>query len=159
MDKQTVTRYNKRTRLHSFNQSGVSVPIPPPPVAADLQADLTATFEREILHLAHTSWAQDDANIHCSELATGQPLLSTYPDLESCRYSVPRPRTSACRVLFFGFRLQSFLSTKGFAQFALQDNEPPNRSDCTLTCERFGFQVAAVNGQMFTLMSHLLNVW
>ena len=53
MDKHAVTRCNKRTGLHPFKQVVPSVPIPP--------------LERDLFHLAHTVWTQDEANIHCSE--------------------------------------------------------------------------------------------
>ena len=35
-----------------------------------LQFATIAAIERDILHLAHVVWAQDDTRSHCSELAT-----------------------------------------------------------------------------------------
>ena len=59
-----------------FNQGGV---ISTQQVQADfLPFASTPDLERDTLQLANTVWVQDDAQSHCSELATGQPLLSTY---------------------------------------------------------------------------------
>ena len=87
MDKQAVTRCTKRTRLHLFQSRWCYLH----PLFHNLWQQIHAEFfpfvstpavERGILRLAHTVWAKDDAKIHCSELATGQPLLSTSPNFE-----------------------------------------------------------------------------
>ena len=79
MDKQAVTRCSKRTRLHPFQQSGV---ISTQQIQADvLPFASTPALGKRILHLAHTVWVQADAKIQFSELATGQHLLVTCPNV------------------------------------------------------------------------------
>ena len=80
---------------------------------------------RDILHLAHSLWAQDDTKIHCNNIATGQPLLSTYPNVERAVDVCSRAEEHLpVEYSIFVFPLHSFLSTEEFAQLALQENEP-----------------------------------
>ena len=53
-------------------------PIPPRPVAADPSCP---ALSRDVLHLARTVWAQDDAQTHCSELCNW--ATSSF-DLSNC---------------------------------------------------------------------------
>ena len=117
-------------RLHSFNQGRVISTISSTTCGSRFWQILfhlhPLQLLRGFLHLALAVWAQEDAKIHGSELATGQPLLHTYPKIEICRFSDPRRLTSARKVfdLSFVFRLQAFLSTENFALLAPQENEP-----------------------------------
>ena len=59
-----------------------SVPNPPRTIQADsLPHASTPVLERYPSSHEHCVWAQDDAKKHCSELATGQPLLWTYQSI------------------------------------------------------------------------------
>ena len=76
---------------------------------------------RDILHLAPTGWTQVEAEIHCSERATGQPLLSTCPKFERAVDFLLRGE-KLLPVDFYS--LDIILSGGGLAQLALQENEP-----------------------------------
>ena len=69
--------------------------------------------------------SKKDAQIHCSELATGQALLWTYTTFETAEVSlIPSEELLLVEYSFFVCRHQSFLSTEEFAQLTLQENEP-----------------------------------
>ena len=107
-----------------------SVHNPTLPVAADARK-FSSTYihssacERHILHLAHTVWAQEDATTHCSELATGQPHLLSYPNVErAVDVRLQGEELLPAEFSIVVFQHQSFLLTEEFAQLALQENEP-----------------------------------
>ena len=85
----------------------------------------TPVLVRGIFHLAHAVWAQEDAKLHCSELATGQPLLLTHSNVrEVCGFCHPRRVPSACKVVDFSFDFKLSSQLRNFSQPAFQENEP-----------------------------------
>ena len=77
----------------------------------------TLQLQRDLLHLASAGWAQVHATSHCSELATGQLLLQTYPNFEKDVAS----RLNGEELLHveystFVFQHESLLSTEEFAR-------------------------------------------
>ena len=155
MDRQAVTRCSKRTRLHPFGQGGVTSTHSSTTCGSKAKLIFfrlfASTAALQISFMSRiTVWAQDDAKINCSELATGQPLLSTYPMFErAVDFSGPRRRASACRV----FDSLSF-DTNHSSQLRNLCNLRIERTNLALTCLRFGFQVTTVNIQVITLLPH-----
>ena len=163
MDRQAVTHCNKRTRLQSFNQSGViSTPSTTtcstrfwlgfPPSAS------TPTLERGILHLVHTVSAEDDAKIRCSELPNEQPHLCTYPNFgRIVDFLLQGEQLLPVEYSSFVFRLTSFLSTKELSQLALQENEPRvvMLAFCFPSC---GYERSNLHSRVATA-EFLLNFW
>ena len=135
MDKQAVTRCNKRTRHHPFHTRWLHQH----PVLHDLWQQIQA----DVLPYASTpALAHDVAKIHYSELATGQALLQTHPNFH--------------RSVVFLFSSEEYLPVR-FRLLSFDGNHSFNRGICA-TCAareltvliswRVGFQVATMNSQM-----------
>ena len=107
-----------------------------------------------MLHVAHTVWAQDDATFFCAaSLQLGNfifRLIQTIERSVNSQLSGEEYLLVECSMLSVDYRYSSLRRNLRNLRF-----KNTNRA---LTCSLFGFQVAAVNSQMFTLMSQLPNV-
>ena len=109
---------------------------------------------KDLLHLACTVWAHDDAKIQCSELVTEQPLLSTVPSYE--RFENVRLSSEEqlpAEQLMFLAQLRTFLSIKGSARLALQREPTASRK-----FRNFCFQAKTTSDQRIPLVSQQLNL-
>ena len=148
MDRHAVSRCTKRTRLHSFNQCGVT--------STNSSTTCGSRFRLFFFHLplhqpsSHVYGStQVDANTNCSELATRRPLLKTDPNFENLQTVGSQAKNIRLQSSRFSFDIKHSSQMKNMRKLRFKI---PNN---ILKSDSFCFEVTTVSIQVITLVSKL----